>query len=84
MAGAKGLTVRNCRIENVSIGVNAQYAGSKDFYIADNVFLGRDDRHRILGWANPGLYGAHPINSYYASGLRIRARDCTQRGGLLS
>ena len=66
VAGAKGLTVRNCRIENVGVGVNAQYAGSKDFYIADNVFLGRDDRHRVLGWANPGLYGAHPINSYYA------------------
>jgi hypothetical protein len=66
VAGAKGLTVRNCRIENVGIGINAQYAGSKDFYIADNIFLGRDDRHRILGWANPGLYGAHPINSYYA------------------
>jgi hypothetical protein len=66
VAGAKGLTVRNCRIENVGIGINAQYAGSKDFYIADNIFLGRDDRHRILGWANPGVYGAHPINSYYA------------------
>ena len=66
VAGAKGLTVRNCRIENVGIGVNTQFAGSKDFYIADNIFLGRDDRHRVLGWANPGLYGAHPINSYYA------------------
>ena len=66
VAGAKGLTVRNCRIENVGVGVNTQFAGSKDFYIADNVFLGRDDRHRVLGWANPGLYGAHPINSYYA------------------
>ena len=41
--GAKGLTVRNCRFENVGIGINAQYAGSTDFYIADNVFLGRDD-----------------------------------------
>jgi hypothetical protein len=66
VAGAKGLTVRNCRIENVGIGINTQYAGSRDFYIADNVFLGRDDRHRVLGWANPGPYGAHPINSYYA------------------
>jgi hypothetical protein len=66
VAGAKGLTVRNCRVENVGIGINAQYAGSRDFYIADNIFLGRDDRHRILGWASPGLYGAHPINSYYA------------------
>ena len=66
VAGSKGLTVRNCRIENVGIGVTTQFAGSRDFYIADNVFLGRDDRHRMLGWANPGLYGAHPINSYYA------------------
>jgi hypothetical protein len=66
VAGSKGLTVRNCRIENVGIGINAQYAGSKDFYIADNIFLGREDRHRVLGWANPGIYGAHPINSYYA------------------
>ena len=41
--GATGLTVRNCRIEDVGVGVNAQRAGSKDFYIADNVFLGRDD-----------------------------------------
>ena len=66
VAGAKGLVVRNCRIENVGVGVTTQFAGSKDFYIADNVFLGRDDRHRVLGWANPGAYGAHPINSYYA------------------
>ncbi|MGH9159061.1 MAG: hypothetical protein ACRD2X_03635 [Vicinamibacteraceae bacterium] len=66
VAGAKGLTVRNCRIENVGVGVTTQYAGSKDFYIADNVFLGRDDRDRVLGWANPGIYGAHPLNSYYA------------------
>ena len=66
VAGSKGLTVRNCRIENVGVGVTTQFAGSKDFYIADNIFLGRDDRHRVLGWANPGLYGAHPINSYYA------------------
>jgi hypothetical protein len=66
VAGATGLTVRRCRIENVGIGINTQFAGSRDFYIADNVFLGRDDRQRVLGWANPGLYGAHPINSYYA------------------
>lgn len=64
--GSKGLTVRNCRIEDVGIGVTTQYAGSKDFYIADNVFLGRDDRYRVLGWANPGIYGAHDLKSYYA------------------
>jgi len=64
--GPKGLTVRNCRIENVGIGINAQFAGSKDFYIADNIFLGRDDPHRVLGWSNPDIYGAHELRSYYA------------------
>jgi len=66
VAGAKGLTVRNCRIEDVGIGVNTQFAGSKDFYIADNIFLGREDRFRMIGWANPGLYGPQPLKSYYA------------------
>ena len=64
--GAKALTVRHCRIENVGIGIVGQYAGSKDFYIADNVFLGRDDPFRVLGWASPDLYGAHDLRSYYA------------------
>jgi hypothetical protein len=66
VAGAKGLTVRNCRIEDVGIGINAQYSGNADFYIADNVFLGRLDHYRVLGWASPGAYGAHRMESYYA------------------
>lgn len=66
VAGAVGLTVRNCRFESVGVGIDTQFAGSTGFYIADNVFIGRDDRFRVLGWANPGVYGAHPINSYYA------------------
>ncbi|MGH9674454.1 MAG: hypothetical protein ACRD44_14840, partial [Bryobacteraceae bacterium] len=64
--GAKGLAVRNCRLEDIGIGVTTEYAGSKDFYIADNVFLGRDDRMRLIGWSNPGIYGAHPLRSYFA------------------
>jgi len=66
VAGAKGLTVRSCWIEDVGVGVNTQYAGSTGFYIVDNVFLGRDDRYRVLGWAGPRNYGAHPLKSYYA------------------
>jgi hypothetical protein len=66
VAGAKALTVRNCRIENAGIAVTTEYAGSRDFYIADNVIIGRDDRFRINGWANPGLYGASQVSSYYA------------------
>lgn len=69
--GAIGLTVKNCRFENVGFGVWTEYAGSRDFYIADNVFLGRDDRFRLIGWTGPlwasaGKYGSHQLTSYYA------------------
>ncbi len=69
--GAVGLTVKNCRFENVGFGVWTEYAGSSDFYIADNLFLGRDDRFRLVGWTGPmwasaGPYGSHQLKSYYA------------------
>ena len=69
--GAVGLTVKNCRFENVGAGVFTEYAGSSDFYIADNLFLGRDDRFRLVGWTGPlwasaGPYGSHLLKSYYA------------------
>jgi len=69
--GAVGLTVKNCRFENVGFGVWTEYAGSSDFYIADNLFLGRDDRFRLIGWTGPlwasvGPYGSHQLTSYYA------------------
>ena len=64
--GAVALTVKNCRFENVGFGVWTEYAGSRDFVIADNLFLGRDDRFRLVGWSDPGIYGAHQLTSYYA------------------
>jgi hypothetical protein len=69
--GAVGLAVKNCRFENVGFGVWTEYAGSSDFYIADNLFLGREDRFRLIGWAFPGsrssgAYGSHELRSYYA------------------
>ncbi|HVX59774.1 MAG TPA: hypothetical protein VHC19_04205 [Pirellulales bacterium] len=69
--GAVGLTVKNCRFENIGFGVWTEYAGSSDFYIADNLFLGRDDRFRLIGWTGPiwesaGAYGSHLLTSYYA------------------
>jgi len=66
VTGSKGLTVRNCRFEDVGIAVTTQYAGSTDFYIADNVMIGRDDRFRLVGWYDPGIYGASRLKSYYA------------------
>jgi len=63
--GSSGLVVRNCRMEDVGIGVTTEYAGSKNFYIGDNVFVGRDDRYRLIGWSNFGRYKPHPLKSYY-------------------
>lgn len=63
--GAKNLTIRNCRMEEVGEGIITEYAGSTNFYIADNVIIGRDDRYRLLGWANTrSLYGANKMYSY--------------------
>ena len=43
IAGAKGLTVKRSRFEAVGAGVFTNFAGSSNFYIADNTFLGRND-----------------------------------------
>ena len=43
VAGCSGLVVRRCRMEQVGMGLLAQYTKSANFYIADNVILGRDD-----------------------------------------
>ena len=77
--GCSGLTVRNCRFENVGMGINTQFSGSRNFYIADNVFLGRKDRHRLRGWTAGKIvdaqgkeswiepkYGVNLLTSYYA------------------
>jgi hypothetical protein len=71
VTGAVALTVKNCRFENVGFGVWTEYAGSSDFYIADNLFIGREDRFRLVGWTGPlwasvGPYGSHELTSYYA------------------
>lgn len=65
--GCTGLTVRRCRMEDVGIGVVTQWAGSKNFYIADNVIVGRDDPHRLVGWAGAavGRYKPSPLKSYF-------------------
>ena len=69
--GAIGLTVKNCRFENVGFGVWTEYAGSSGFYIVDNIFLGRNERNLLVGWTGPlwasaGPYGSHEMRSYYA------------------
>ena len=53
IAGARGLTVKRCRFEDVGMGVFANFAGSNDFYIADSAFLGRNDPRHLTGWTGP-------------------------------
>lgn len=78
--GAVGLTVKNCRFENVGAAVWTEYAGSADFYIADNLILGRDDRFRLISWGGRArspnspswpepLYKSHRMVSYY--GIKV-------------
>ena len=69
--GAVALAVKNCRFENIGFGIWTEYAGSRDFYIADNLFIGREDRFRLIGWTGPrwgpiGPYPSHRLVSYYA------------------
>ena len=50
IVGAVGFTLKNSRIENVGRGVFTDWGGARDFYIADNVFIGRNDPTRLMGW----------------------------------
>ena len=59
IAGSSGFTLKHSKIENVGRGVQADWSGSKDFYIADNVFIGRHDPDRMLGWTEP-VWGKFP------------------------
>ena len=51
LAGSKGLVVKRSRFEDVGAGVFTNYSGSSGFYIADSVFIGRNDPDHLIGWA---------------------------------
>ncbi|MFO1504992.1 MAG: hypothetical protein U1F39_14460 [Steroidobacteraceae bacterium] len=48
--GSEGLTVKRSRFENVGVGITSDWSGSKNFYIADNVFVGRQIPDHLMGW----------------------------------
>jgi hypothetical protein len=69
--GAVALTVRKCRFEDVGVGVWTENADSRDFFISDNLFLGREDRMRLIGWNQAGsraagIYPSHQLRSFFA------------------
>jgi hypothetical protein len=51
IAGSSGLTLKRNRFEDIGRGVLTDWSGSKDFYIADNVFLGRQNPRMLIGTA---------------------------------
>lgn len=56
LAGAKGLTVKHSRFENVGSGIFTNFAGSSNFTITDNYFVGRNDPDHLIGWAGDLLW----------------------------
>jgi hypothetical protein len=75
IAGARGITLKKCRIENVGRALYTDWSGSRDFYIADNVFLGRFDPNHLMGFtgrtwqkyfdsASPKLVSEYAVKVY--------------------
>ncbi|HEX4273449.1 MAG TPA: hypothetical protein VHZ32_18805 [Rhizomicrobium sp.] len=69
--GADGFTLINSRANNVGRVVRDDWAKSKDFYIANNVFLGRHDPQRLTSWIGGDVWAKYgefpaPITSEYA------------------
>jgi hypothetical protein len=71
IAGSSGFTLKHSRIYNVGRAVEDDWSGSKDFYIADNVFIGRHDPNKLQSWWTPQVWAKFPgypalITSEYA------------------
>jgi hypothetical protein len=70
IGGAVGFTLKKSRVENVGRGVSTDWGGARNFYIADNEFIGRNDQSRLMGWIGktwsdlPGY--PQPLLSEYA------------------
>ena len=50
ITGASGITVKNCKFENIGRGFYSDWSGSKDFYIADNTFTGKFRSDILMGF----------------------------------
>jgi len=51
ITGASGITIKNCKLENIGRGVYSDWSGSKDFYIADNTFVGKLRADILMGFS---------------------------------
>ena len=51
IAGSSGFTLKHSRIYDVARAVSGEWSGSRDFYIADNVIVGRHEPTKMMGWS---------------------------------
>jgi hypothetical protein len=58
--GSDGFTLINSRAYNIGRVVRDDWAKSKDYYIANNVFLGRHDPEHITSWIGAEVWGKYP------------------------
>ncbi len=71
IAGSSGFTLKHCKLENIGRGVQDEWSGSKNVYIADNIFIGRHDPNKLQSWYTPAVWSKFPgypalITSEYA------------------
>lgn len=73
IAGAKGLTVKRVRFENIGTAVHSDWSGSSGFYIADNDMLGREPLDSVFTWyaiepwaSRPDFAERAKMKSFYA------------------
>ena len=73
IAGAKGITVKHSRFENIGVAVHSDWSGSSGFYIADNDMTGREDLNSVFTWyaiepwvGRPDFKERAKLKSFYA------------------
>jgi hypothetical protein len=50
IAGSSGFTLKHSKLYDVGRAVQADWSGSKNFYIADNFMTGRHDPNKMMSW----------------------------------
>ncbi len=50
IAGSSGFTLKHSKIYNVGRAIQEDWSGSRNYYIADNTFVGRHDPDKMMSW----------------------------------
>jgi len=50
ITGASGFTLKHTKVYDVGRAIQEDWSGSKNYYIADNTFIGRHDPDRMMSW----------------------------------